>query len=136
MEYGCCRREVFARPNFAMVARVNLLLVGVGLGIGFADPPKLWPSLFSGPLHASLLICLLSATNNRALTLLLLAKVFIMSSFHPFQITALCNAPSFAPEGLLLAACGSQIISVKLADGSIVSQWSEQKTSGSVSAAC
>ena len=52
---------------------------------------------------------------------------------HPYQIAAICNAQSFAPEGLLLAACGSQIVSVKVADGSVVSQWPEQKNNGPVS---
>lgn len=52
---------------------------------------------------------------------------------HPYQITALCGSQAFAPEGLLLAACGAKIISVKLSDGSIVSQWPEQKDGSSVS---
>ncbi|KAI4730962.1 thioredoxin reductase [Aureobasidium sp. EXF-10728] len=54
---------------------------------------------------------------------------------HPYQITALCNSQAFAPEGLLLAACGDKIVSVKLSDGSIISQWPEQKDSSSVEAA-
>ncbi|THY77483.1 hypothetical protein D6C86_00540 [Aureobasidium pullulans] len=49
---------------------------------------------------------------------------------HPYQIATLCNVQSFAPHGLLLAACGSRIVSVKVADGSIVSQWPEQKNNG------
>ncbi|KAG9924666.1 hypothetical protein KCU98_g21591, partial [Aureobasidium melanogenum] len=53
---------------------------------------------------------------------------------HPYQITALCNSPAFAPEGLLLAACGAKIISVKLSDGSIVSQWPEQNDNSTVEA--
>lgn len=54
---------------------------------------------------------------------------------HPYQITALCNSQAFAPDGLLLAACGAKIISVNLSDGSIVSQqWPEQKENSSVSA--
>lgn len=52
---------------------------------------------------------------------------------HPYQIAALYNSQDFAPEGLLLAACGAKIISVKLSDGSIISQWPEQKDSSSVS---
>lgn len=52
---------------------------------------------------------------------------------HPYQIATLCNVQSFAPHGLLLAACGSRIVSVKVADGSIVSQWPEQKNNGPVS---
>lgn len=52
---------------------------------------------------------------------------------HPYQITALCNSQAFAPEGLLLAACGAKIISVKLSDGSIVSQWPEQESNSTVS---
>ena len=52
---------------------------------------------------------------------------------HPYQITALCESQDFAPEGLLLAACGAKIVSVKLSDGSIVSQWPEQKENSSVS---
>lgn len=52
---------------------------------------------------------------------------------HPYQITALCDSQAFAPEGLLLAACGAKIVSVKLSDGSIASQWPEQKDNGSVS---
>jgi tRNA (guanine-N(7)-)-methyltransferase subunit TRM82 len=52
---------------------------------------------------------------------------------HPYQITALCESQDFAPEGLLLAACSAKIVSVKLSDGSIVSQWPEQKENSSVS---
>jgi len=52
---------------------------------------------------------------------------------HPYQITALCKSQDFAPEGLLLAACGAKIVSVKLSDGSILSQWPEQKDNSSVS---
>lgn len=52
---------------------------------------------------------------------------------HPYQITTLCKSQDFAPEGLLLAACGAKIVSVKLSDGSIVSQWPEQKDNSSVS---
>ncbi|KAI4762051.1 hypothetical protein E4T52_05862 [Aureobasidium sp. EXF-3400] len=53
---------------------------------------------------------------------------------HPYQITALCNSQAFAPEGLLLAAYGAKIISVKLSDGSIVSQWPEQESNSTVEA--
>jgi tRNA (guanine-N(7)-)-methyltransferase subunit TRM82 len=52
---------------------------------------------------------------------------------HPYQITALSKSQDFGSEGLLLAACGAKIVSVKLSDGSMVSQWPEQKDSGSVS---
>jgi tRNA (guanine-N(7)-)-methyltransferase subunit TRM82 len=52
---------------------------------------------------------------------------------HPYQITAVSNSQEFGPEGLLLAACGAKIVSVKLSDGSILSQWPEQKDNGSVS---
>lgn len=52
---------------------------------------------------------------------------------HPYQITAVSKFQQFGPEGLLLAACGAKIVSVKLSDGSILSQWPEQKDNGSVS---
>ncbi|KAG9964675.1 hypothetical protein KCU61_g2581, partial [Aureobasidium melanogenum] len=53
---------------------------------------------------------------------------------HPYQSTASCNSSAFAPDGLLVAACGAKIISVKLSDGSIVSQWPEQNDNSTVEA--
>lgn len=42
---------------------------------------------------------------------------------HPYQIVCICKSELFGKDGLLLAACGPEIISVKLEDGSIASQW-------------
>jgi len=54
---------------------------------------------------------------------------------HPYQITAVSKSQEFGPDGLLLAACGAKIVSVKLSDGSILSQWPEQKKDSSIEAA-
>lgn len=52
---------------------------------------------------------------------------------HPYQITRICKGDRFAGAGLLLAACGPNIVSINLHDGSILSQWPEGSDGSAVS---
>ncbi|KAL1311661.1 hypothetical protein AAFC00_001768 [Neodothiora populina] len=42
---------------------------------------------------------------------------------HPYQIVRTCKVSESTGSGFLLAACGPKIISVKVQDGSVISQW-------------